>query len=165
MPKAQVKAIYKKPLAGDMQGDVESVLKRLKTHFLRRLKSKLQQTTFSHAAKSSLAKAMRVEVKKSSILLTVKHPAWRPLIEGQKKGPMVWLKRAKAPIPIITETGKLIFRSATPKSFANGKWIHPGRKSSNFVEIARKESREWAKKAFKPLIAKEIAHTLSGKKR
>ena len=47
MPKA-VTAIYKKPLTqGEFEGDLHTVLKRLKGHFLRRLRMQLLQTTFS----------------------------------------------------------------------------------------------------------------------
>jgi len=159
-----VAVIYKKPLTqGEFQGDVTVVLKRLRGKFLQHLKIQLQQTTFSRAAKRSFSKAMRVEVKKSSIRLIVSHPAWLPMLKGQKSEQMVWLKKASSPIPIITETGKLIFRSASAKSMRNGKWIHPGRKPSTFVEKARHETRAWAKKKFPDLLRQEIARTLQGK--
>lgn len=163
MPKP-VAVIYKKPLTqGEFQGDLSTVLKRLKGQFLRRLRVTLQQSAFSRAAKMTLSKAMRVEVKKSSIVLTVNHPAWRPLVEGQRRGPMVWLKRSRTPIPIVTETGKVIFRAATAKSFKDGKWVHPGRKPTDIVEKARREAREWAKKKLPDLLRQEIARTLQGK--
>jgi hypothetical protein len=161
--KSGVKAIYKKPLTGELKGDVATVLKKVERQFLRRLRIQLSQTGFSNDAKRAFSKAMKIEVKKSSILLTVLHPAWRPMVEGQKSRQMLWLKRAKAPIPIITESGKLIFRSATAKSMADGKWIHPGRKPSNFVELARRETKAWAKKTLPDLLRREIAKTLTGK--
>lgn len=161
--KPGVKAIYKKPLSGELQGDVDHVLGRMKGQFIRRLKVQLQQSAFSPEAKRALAKAMTIEVKKSSLVVTVHHPAWRPLVEGQRKGPMFWLQRAKAPIPIVTETGEVIFRVATPKSLASGKWVHPGRKPATFVEKARREAKEWAKKALPDLLRREIGRTLQGK--
>jgi hypothetical protein len=69
---------------------------------------------------------------------------------------MKWLVKAKVPIPIITETGELIFRSATAKSMANGKWQHPGRHASDFVEKAKEESRKFIKEK----LAKELAQQL-----
>ena len=161
--KAGVKAIYKKPLTGELKGDVTVVLKKLKRQFLRRLKVQLSATGFSNRAKRAFSQAMKVEVKKNAILLTVLHPAWRPMIEGQKREQMIWLRKAKTPIPIITESGKLIFRTASARSMNNGKWIHPGRRPSNFVEMARRETRAWAKKALPELLRREIAKTLSGK--
>lgn len=161
--KSGVKAIYKKPLTGELHGSVDHVFRRMKGQFLRRLRVVLQQTTFSRAAKMALSKAMKVEVRKSSLLLTVNHPAWRPLVEGQKREQMVWLRKARAPIPIVTETGEVIFRSATAKSMKDGRWMHPGRKPSNVVEKARREAREWAKKKLPDLLRKEIARTLQGK--
>ena len=159
-----VAVIYKKPLTqGEFEGDVTVVLKRLKGKFLQQLKVQLQQTTFSRAAKRAFSKAMKVQVKKSSIQLTVSHPAWLPMLKGQTSAQMVWLKKASSPIPIITETGKLIFRSASAKSMRNGKWIHPGRKPSTFVETARRETRAWAMKKIPTLLRQEIARTLGGK--
>jgi len=158
-----VAVIYKKPITGALQGDVSSVLKRLKGKFLERLRVQVQQATFSRAARAALSKAMKVEVKKSSLVLTVNHPAWRPLVEGQRMQQMVWLKKAKAPIPIVTDNGKVIFRTATAKSLRSGKWVHPGRQPSNIVEKARKDAREWAKKTLPDLLRREIARTLGGK--
>jgi hypothetical protein len=61
---------------------------------------------------------------------------------------MRWLTRARAPIPIITEEGKLIFRSATIKSMKDGKWVHPGRPPYDFIERAKKEARTQIRKAI-----------------
>lgn len=41
---------------------------------------------------------------------------------------------ARAPIPLKGVGGNTIFRRATPKSMAEGKWIHPGIAAMNFVE-------------------------------
>jgi hypothetical protein len=142
-PKLTVKATYLRPLTLGLDIDPENALRRLKGEMLRRIKVKLTQTAFSDRAKRALAKAITIEVKGSSLRIVARHPAWKPLVEGQRAGQMKWLVKAKAPIPIITETGELIFRSATPRSMANGKWVHPGRAPSNFVEKARQEAREF----------------------
>lgn len=141
----KVKTTYLKPLTGDRFGDLSpvTVLKALKTEMLRRIKYQLTQTTFSERAKKALAKAIRIEVKQSSLVITARHPAWHPLVDGQRPGQMTWLTKARRPIPIVTESGELIFRSATPKSMADGKWMHPGRAPSTFLEKARQEAREF----------------------
>jgi hypothetical protein len=61
---------------------------------------------------------------------------------------MRWLTKARAPIPIITEDGRLIFRSATIKSMRDGKWIHPGRPPYDFIEMAKKEAKTQIRKAI-----------------
>ena len=106
--------------------------------------------------KRALAKSIKIEVKASSIQVTALHPAFGPLVMGQKSEQMRWLTKARRPIPIVTETGELIFRSATAKSMADGKWIHPGRRPSDFVEKAKKESREFLKAKFEEELVKEI---------
>ncbi len=158
-----VKVIRKKPVLGDLQGDVSAVLTRMKTQFLRQLRQQVMLTGFSRAAKVAFAKHMKVEVKPSSIVLTVNHPAWVPLVGGQRRRQMIWLNKSPTPIPIVSETGKVIFRSASAKSMKDGKWWHPGRKPSNFVETARKNVKAWAKKALPDLLRREIAQTLQGK--
>jgi hypothetical protein len=140
-----VKSTYLKPLMPERFADLSpnTVLRTLKTEMLRRIKAQLTQTTFSDRAKKALAKAVKIEVHESSLRITANHPAWRPLVEGQRSGQMTWLTKARRPIPIVTETGEIIFRSATPKSMSDGKWVHPGRAPSNFIEKARQEAREF----------------------
>jgi len=139
-------SLYLHPLikqSGVWDANPAEVLRKLKSALLRKVRDKLKQTAFSMRAKAALSKALKVEVKPSSIMLYVRHPAWIPLVQGQQGGQMTWLTKAKAPIPIITEKGELIFRSATAKSMADGKWVHPGREPSNFLDKARKEARQF----------------------
>lgn len=163
----KVMAIYGKPLVNEKtvplidpgplhDFKLQQVLKSLGRSVLLRVQAGIKQTVYSMAAKAMLAKSLHVEVRANSIQITATHPAFKPLIMGQRSQQMKWLMQAKAPIPIITETGKLIFRSATAKSMADGKWVHPGRKTTGIVERAKTEAREMIKKR---LIA-EIRSTL-----
>lgn len=159
--------IYYKPLipVDTMRGlDPEAILKRLRTDVLRRFKKNLLQTTFSEAAKKALRKAVEVKVDMSSILITARHPAYGPLVQGQRKGQMKWLRKAKRPIPIITETGKLIFRTASAKSMKSGKWIHPGRQPSDAMERARADARDFIKKSVAKELLKQIKKSLTGRR-
>jgi len=152
-----------RPLLPDAvkDSDIEGILKKSKRELLRRIKAKLTQATFSKRAKVALAKSLQIEVKPSSLVVTTDHPAFRPLTEGQKPGQMKWLLKAKRPIPIVTDEGKLIFRSATSKSMENGHWIHPGRPSDDFVEKAKKESRKFLKQKFEKELRKKIAASVT----
>jgi hypothetical protein len=141
-PIFKVKTTYLRPLTGDFKNiDPTSALRRLRNEMLKRIKAKLTQETFSERAKKALARTIEIKVQPSSLLIIAKHPAFRYIVGGQRAGQMTWLTKAKRPIPIITETGELIFRSATPKSMADGKWMHPGRTPSTFLEKARQEAR------------------------
>ena len=127
--------------------DPEHILRDLKQGLLKRIKEAIRtQDTFSERAKVALAKAMRVEIKASSVRITINHPAWIPMVLGRSSKQMSWLTKARSPIPIITDSGETIFRSATPKSMADGKWVHPGYQKTNLLEKARKEAREYVKK-------------------
>lgn len=154
--KYKVTSVYKKPLeVAELQD--KNPLDRFKRELTKRLKSELQQEAFSDDAKRALGKAIRVEVKPHSLQVTARHPAWRPLVEGQKSEQMTWLTKSKAPIPIITEKGELIFRSATPRSMKNGSWVHPGREPSHFVDRAKRQARKYVKEK----MAKELAKVLA----
>ena len=144
-----------KPLTKDFEDklDPTRVLKSLKRDLLKRIKKAIEiQDAFSTKAKVALAKALTVTVQKSSVQITAHHPAWGPLVLGMKKQQMLWLLKARAPIPIITETGKLIFRSATPKSFADGKWVHPGYQKTNLLERVKKETKAFVRERVRKQV-------------
>jgi hypothetical protein len=160
MPKPFIASrVYMKPLLpGELpdEGDITNVLRRSKTDLLRRVKRELMQETFSDRAKRALAKSIKIVVKPSSLQITASHPAFGPLVRGQKSEQMRWLTKARKPIPIVTETGEVIFRSATAKSMADGKWIHPGRRPSDFVDKAKQESRAFLKDKFRKELRRRV---------
>jgi len=153
-------SIYGKPLVKGLDASPDKALQRVKFSVLRRLRDKLVQSTFSERAKKALSKALQVVIGESSLTIYSNHPAFVHLMRGQKKGQMTWLVKARAPIPIITESGELIFRSATIKSMRDGKWVHPGRPPYNFVEKAKDEAKTQIRKAMAAemrRVAKEAA--------
>ena len=148
----RISSIYGKPLIKGLETSSGRALQLMKGEILYRVRKKLLQSTFSDRAKKAFSKAISVEVGSSSLTIRSKHPAFAMMLRGQKKGQMTWLVKAKRPIPIITETGELIFRSATAKSMRDGKWIHPGRAAQDFVEKAKTE----AKALIRQRLVKEI---------
>lgn len=144
----QLGLIYGKPLVKGLNASPEKALQRVKSSVLYRLRDKLMQSVFSVRAKKALSRSLVAVVGPSSLTFYSKHPAFTQLLKGQKKGQMTWLTKARAPIPIITESGELIFRTASIKSMRDGKWIHPGRKSYDFMETAKKEAKEQIRKAI-----------------
>lgn len=154
----KVSSIYRKPLLppGYQNLDTAEPLRMIHRRLLRQIRSELKQETFSDRAKIALSKAISVHIRANSLDIVVKHPAWRPLVEGQRRQQMTWLVKAKAPIPIVTEEGELIFRTATPQSMRDGRWVHPGRKPSHFVDRAKYVVRT----KVKDLLAKEVARQL-----
>ena len=160
------------------QSSIEMALRIARRDLMRRIKRKLTQTTFSVRAKNALAKALRIETKPASLVVTVDHPAFGPLARGQRKRQMTWLKRARRPIPIITETGKLIFRSAHARSLtwkegpATGPnvgkkrgWVHPGRDQADFVEQAKSEAREFLREKLMKELLSEVRRSLTKRRR
>jgi hypothetical protein len=134
----------------------ERVLKRLRQEIMKQLKLQIQQETFSPAAKAMLLRSFETKIGPRSVTVVAKHPAFRPLLEGQEQGQMKWLKKSKRPIPIVTDSGELIFRSATAKSMDDGRWIHPGREPTTVIEKTREIARETLKKHIKKELAQQL---------
>jgi hypothetical protein len=164
--------IYIKPLTKQIdfkEADPERVLKHLDKDVLKRIKSRILQTTFSKRAKIALAKSVKVKLEGSSLVVTAFHPAFFPLVKGQKKQQMTWLKKARHPIPIITEQGKLIFRWATARSMTqtnakgNPKWTHPGRRAQDVIEKARVESLKYLEKRVAQVLRYQIKVKAKGR--
>jgi len=154
-------------------GDMSSVLRKARRELMVRLKRKLTQTTYSVRAKKSLVKSIQIEARPASLVVTTDHPGFHALVLGQKRGQMRWLKKARRPIPIITETGKLIFRSAHARSLTwtqgpmtgpnvgrKKGWLHPGRPPSDFIERAKEETREFLRKKFRVEVAKQVRKSM-----
>lgn len=156
-PLDRLGGVYGKPFMKDLAVSPDRALTRLKNEILYRIKKKLQASQLSERAKKAFAKNISVRLSKSSIVIEAKHPALLKLIKGQKAGQMRWLMKAQAPIPIITDAGELIFRNATPRSMANGKWVHPGRDPQTFIDLAKQE----AKAVVKERLLEELRRTVS----
>ncbi len=152
----KVGSIYGKPFLKDLETSPDRALKQLRNELAYRIKKQLQKSELSDRAKRSFAKAISVRVGPSSIIIEVNHPAFVKVVAGQESGQMKWLLKAKTPIPIVTDTGELIFRNASPRSMENGKWVHPGRNPHTFLDLAKEE----AKKLVKQRILDELKKTV-----
>lgn len=75
---------------------------------------------------------------------------------GQKTGQMRWLRRSPTPIPIVLDSGEVIFRTASARSMNDGKWMHPGRKPSRIVDLARKDARKIVLDKIKKELRKQF---------
>lgn len=150
-------SIYGKPLIRGLNATPEQALRRVKASVLARLRQKLFQSTFSDRAKRAFSKAIQIEVGPSSLTIISSHPGFTNMMRGRKKAQMKWLVKARAPIPIITEEGELIFRSATPKSMREGKWVHPGRPPYDFVEKVKEEAKKQIRKAMVAEVRKVVS--------
>lgn len=159
-PKDRLATVYGKPLVAGLGTSIAKALAKLKTNVIAKLRKELLQSPFSDRAKMAFAKALQVKTGPSSLTIFSTHPAFIHFMEGRRRRQMTWLVKAAAPIPIITETGELIFRSATAKSMADGKWVHPGIARYDFVTKVKKE----ATKAIKDAMVQEMKRIAKGKR-
>jgi hypothetical protein len=162
MDRTRVSGMHLKPVVGeDLRLDPEMVLRRLKAELNRRLKSKLLNTpAFSDRARKSLARSIQIKIFPSSLSITTNHPGFKPLVYGQKQEQMKWLVKAKVPIPIALDSGKLIFRWATPQSMSNGSWWHPGRGRVDFITKAKEEARKVVKERMMKAVMQQLRQTI-----
>ncbi len=155
-----------KPLVSTNGGgeiSTKKVLQSVQREILKAVRDEVQKSAFSSRAKRALAAGIGTKVGTNSVRIIAKHPAFFPLIEGQKKQQMVWLTKAKRPIPIILDNGELIFRSATPRSMSRGRWYHPGRQPSTILERARKSAREIIKKRLTKEIQRKLRASMGSR--
>lgn len=154
--KKSVSRMNLKPVMGDVQADPMKVLRQMKVELHRRIKLKIEESAFSRRAKEAFAKAVQIRVQPKSLLIMTTHPGFLPMIKGQQGGQMRWLVKAKRPIPMFTDEGELIFRSATPKSMADGKWVHPGRQPTDFIDRAKREARQFIREKLTKVLLQQI---------
>lgn len=158
-PGARITRINLKPLMPERVLDLlspEAALMALKRQIARSIQLKIRQSGLTPAAKAKLSKGFRVTVGDSSITVMATDPAFRPLIEGQKPRQMTWLTRARRPIPIVLDTGEVIFRNATPRSMEDGSWYHPGREPTGIIESAKEEAKEMLRKSVKRHLQEQL---------
>ena len=135
--------------------DTAKMLRALGEEILKRSRAQIRQMAFSGPAKKLLSRALRLTETPRGIRIEVRDPVWHYLMDGQRKGPMRWLKKARRPIPIVTDTGDVIFRQATARSIKNGGWRHPGRSPISFIEQVKQEARAVIhKRLAKDLVTK-----------
>jgi hypothetical protein len=162
----RVSGVYAKPLIGEnLNVNPEGVLRKLKAELNRRLKAKFQNIpTFSDRARKSLSKSLRIKIFPNSLVITTSHPGFKPLVFGQEKRQMKWLTKAKVPIPIVLDSGEMIFRWATPRSMENGSWWHPGRGRVDFITKAKQEAKKFIKERMTREVMLQLRQTLHNKK-
>jgi hypothetical protein len=164
-PGFKISRINLKPLLPEAIWDrfsPEKALRDLKKEVMKSIRFKIRQyPVFSPAAKARLVKGFDVRVGDSSITLVAKDPAFRPLIEGQRAAQMRWLRKARSPIPIVLESGEVIFRSATARSMARGSWYHPGREPTNIIETAKAEAKAVLRARTKRLLRDQLRSALA----
>lgn len=159
VPPKFVARVNYKPLAPQevlSRFNPEKVLKKVRKEILKSIRKQIKQYGFSPQAKKALSRGLKTKLGPNSLTVIATHPAFLPLIEGQKAGQMRWLRRSPTPIPIVLDSGEVIFRTASARSMNDGKWIHPGRKPTRIIDMARQEAREIVKKQIKKELLKQF---------
>lgn len=97
-----------------------------------------------------LLQSFTFEVNGETLTVSSDHPAAKYLNEDVKPHQMIYLQKAKRPIPIITEQGDVIFRQPSSKSMSRGGWRHPGISGKHFLD----RGKEAAQKVVEDAVSK-----------
>lgn len=138
----------------------EKVLRSVRKEILKSIRRRIRQSAFSPQAKVALAKGLKTKLGPNSLTVIATHPAFLPLLKGQRSGQMRWLRRSPTPIPIVLDSGEVIFRTASAKSMDDGRWMHPGRPPTRIIDMARAEAREIVRKRIKRELQRQFRESM-----
>ena len=111
----------------------KSFLEEAGATVVREIQAEIRRTAFK-GQPVALLRSFKSEVRNGQIVVSSDHPAATYLNDGVRAYQMTHLTKARRPIPIVTDDGRVIFRSATQESMRSGSWRHPGFAPKNFIE-------------------------------
>jgi hypothetical protein len=100
---------------------------------IREIQAEIRRSSFKRLP-IDLLNSFDYTVKGTQLQIRSSHPAAVHLNRGVKPYVMTHLTKTRKAIPIMTSTGKVVFRKATVASLQKGRWRHPGFAGKNFVE-------------------------------
>lgn len=163
----KLRGIYGKPLTKgsplEDDGDRSALLDATGKEAINAIQKEISRYTFKRSP-SDLLKSFTYEVKgKSTLIIKSGHPAAKYLDKGVKPYQMTHLVKATRPIPIITDKGELIFRTATKKGMQAGKWKHPGIQARNFLDRGIDAARQTIKDQISSDVKNAVLSRFKGK--
>lgn len=166
MLKYKLRGVYGKPLTKQAPLDVDidkpQLLDATGEEAIKAIQKEIMRYTFKRSPEA-LLKSFSYEVGPSSVTIESTHPAAKYLDKGVRPYQMRHLLKSARPIPIIRDNGELIFRNATPKGMAMGKWKHPGIEARNFIDRGVEAAKETIKEKVKEDIKQQVLRRFRGK--
>ena len=139
-------------LRKQFKSEFQNLLRRAGMKGVNNIKSEIKKRKLIKTGE--MIKSVRYKMTKKGVKFIVDSPA-QYLEAGVRKHTMRYLMKAKRPIPIEVSEANVIFRWASPRSFAEGKWKHPGvKKGKHFLKVSVKRTREELSKDFKNIAMK-----------
>lgn len=168
MSKKRVKGVYGKPLVKDLPNEAdldqakERALERAGKYAVEEIQREITRSSWNRKP-TDLINSFEYEVKNSTMVIKSDHPAAQYLNKGVQPHQMIYLERAKRPIPIVTDSGEVIYRTPSSKTMADGSWQHPGIKGKHFLERGVEKARERVKEELVKEYQELIKKALEGK--
>lgn len=137
------------PDESDVDKVVRDTMERLGKVAVKAYQNEVRRSSWNRTP-TTLINSFKYEVKPDGTLhVSSDHPAATYLNKGVRSHTMDYLQNAKRPIPIITDSGEVVYRTPSFQSMNNGQWRHPGISGKHFLE----RGQEKAQKAVKEELA------------
>jgi len=105
-----------------------------------------------------LIRSFSYTVGDNTVSIRTNHPAAHFMDKGVHTHQMSYLMDRT--VPIIADTGEVIFRRCTAKTLADGSWIHPGIRAKNFISRGMRKARLAMQKIFQEETIKQLRHSM-----
>ena len=150
--KQKRKRLPPEKLRKQFKSEFQNLLRRAGMKGVNNIRSEIKKRKLIKTGE--MFKSVNYKMTKKGVKFVVAHPA--PYLEkGIRRHTMRYLMKAKRPIPIEVSEANVIFRWASPKSFAEGHWKHPGfKRGKKFMSSAVKRTREEMSKEFRDIAMK-----------
>lgn len=164
--KYRLRGVYGKPLVKGtpLVDDVDrtDLLEETGAAAVEEIQKEIRRLAFK-GSPDRLLKSFSFRVEgKSTLVIESDHPAAKYLNRGVRRHQMTYLAKSAKPIPIIMDDGSVKFRSATPKSMQEGKWVHPGIRGKNFLDRGIEKAKEKIKEKIKEDIKNRFKKRMQG---
>lgn len=166
--KKRVRAVYGKPLLRgknvpleDPEALIKHILEEAGKKAVEAVKKEIRRSSWNRQPKD-LLDSFSYEVRGNTMVLSSTHPAAQYLNKGVKPHQMIYLEQAKRPIPVITEGGKVVFRTPSGQTMRDGSWQHPGIKGKHFLDRGVEKAREAVKEEIVDTCMEALVRALRG---
>lgn len=132
------------PNEGDVKKAVDKTLDNLGKAAVKAFQDEVRRSSWNKSPQN-LIDSFQYEIVNGKVRVYSDHPAATYLNKGVKPHQMIYMTKAKKPIPIITDTGEVIFRTPSSKSMSDGSWKHPGISGKHFMERGKEKAEQAVK--------------------
>jgi len=146
----------------EIDAQVKRMMDRLGKVAVKAFQQEVRRSSWNNTP-DNLLNSFSYEVKPDGTLkVSSDHPAALYLNKGVQGGQMKYLQNASRPIPIITESGEVVFRTPSFQTMRDGKWRHPGISGKHFMDRGQERAEKAVKEEVLNLYKEMFRKALKG---